>query len=84
MAQMLGLALEIAVKAANDGTPNSLTLNHNHRKVVRIYDHWRIGDSWWADEVRRDYFKVELDNGSVSNIYHDMVANRWYLAKSYG
>jgi hypothetical protein len=84
MAQMLGLALEIAVKAANDGTPNSLTLNHNRHKVVRIYDHWRIGDSWWADEVRRDYFKVELNNGSVSNIYHDMVANRWYLAKSYG
>ena len=84
MAEILGMTLEITVRADEMGTPESLTLNSNRRKVVNVYDRWRITDSWWADEVRRDYFRVELSNGSVCNIYHDMIADQWYLTKSYG
>ncbi len=84
MTEILGTILEITVNANETGMPESLTLKSNRRKVVRVYDRWRVADSWWADEVRRDYFKVELSNGSVSNIYHDMLADRWYLTKSYG
>ncbi len=76
--------MEITVRADERGIPESLTLKSNRRKVVKFYDRWRIADSWWADEVNRDYFQVELSNGSVCNIYHDMIADRWYLARSYG
>lgn len=83
MAEILGMTLRITVRADERGTPESLTLNSSRRKVVSVYDRWRIADSWWADEVSRDYFKVELSKGSVCNIYHDMIADRWYLARSY-
>ncbi|MBI4188836.1 MAG: hypothetical protein HY529_06485 [Chloroflexi bacterium] len=84
MAEVLGMTPEVTVKADETGTPESLSLKSNRCKVVRVYDRWRIADSWWAEEVSRDYFRVELGNGSVCNIYHDMMTDRWYLTRSYG
>ncbi|MFC1893506.1 hypothetical protein ACFLYR_05700 [Chloroflexota bacterium] len=84
MAEILGIASELTVKADAMGIPESLTMKSNRRKVVRVYDHWRIADSWWADEVSRDYFRVELSNNTTCNIYHDMIADRWYLSRNYG
>ena len=81
---MLGQVTEIQVTADDDGTPTGLTRKRQRLKVCRVYDHWRIADAWWSDEARRDYFRIELSNGSVCAIYHDTIADRWYLTKSYG
>jgi hypothetical protein len=81
---MLGKVSEVAVTEDAEGTPASLTKQRERLRVVRVYDHRRIADAWWADEVRRDYFRLELSNGSVCEIYHDMIADRWYLTRGYG
>ncbi len=50
-------------------------------RVTAIYEHWRLSDEWWGSEVRRDYFRIETGKGLVYDIYHDTVADRWYLGR---
>ncbi|MCA9049236.1 MAG: DNA polymerase Y family protein, partial [Planctomycetaceae bacterium] len=40
----------------------------------------RIETHWWDDPiVRRDYFRVQCEQGSVFWIYRDLVNRHWYL-----
>ncbi len=82
MTATLGQIQEIAVQQGGDAMPLSLVYKGQRRKVVKVYEQWRIADDWWGDEVRRDYFKIETAQG-VCDIYHDTVANRWYLTKGH-
>jgi hypothetical protein len=79
-----GKTREIAVLADDEGIPLTFTLNRQQYKVLKIYDQWRIYDAWWGDEVKRDYFRVQGSRDRICDIYHDMVADRWYLTKVHG
>ncbi len=84
MTAILGQTQEIAVQEDDGGMPASLIYKGRRRKVAKVYEQWRIADSWWSDEVRRDYFKIETAPGLVCDIYHDTIADRWYLTKGHG
>ena len=83
MISWLGQMQEIAVQRDGSGMPASLVYKGQSRKVAKVYEHWRIADGWWGDEVRRDYFRIETAQG-VSDIYHDTLTDRWYLTKGHG
>ncbi len=78
---MTGKIHEISVSADGEGLPLTLTVDRFRYRVLKIYDHWRIHDTWWGDEVRRNYFRVQGSRGRICDIYHDMVADRWYLTQ---
>jgi hypothetical protein len=44
-------------------------------RVARVIDAWRVAGRWWANEVRRDYFLVELDGGRLVELYRE--GERW-------
>ena len=47
--------------------------------VRAIHDSWRIDDEWWREEIARRYFTVELEGGRRLTVYHDLLADAWYI-----
>lgn len=48
----------------------------NHR-VARVVDEWRVDGRWWAEEVHRDYYLLELDGGTLVELYRE--GENWCL-----
>ena len=63
---------------ASAGRPVSVRLAGRQRRVARISNQWRIDDEWWRQEVSRHYFELELVDGQVITVFHDLVSGRWY------
>ena len=41
------------------------------RAVGALREEWRVEEGWWAAPVRRRYFEVVLEPGSVAVIFED-------------
>ena len=78
MAAALYVPREIEVLAHDSGEPAVVVRNDKRARVVSVLNSWRIDDEWWCDEISRQYFQVELKNGLVLTIFHDLVSGRWY------
>lgn len=63
------------------GRPVGLLWHGRRRRIQAIKDHWRIDDEWWRQEIRRHYYLVELDGGSLEVLFCDMITGRWYRQK---
>ncbi len=59
--------------------PASLVINRRTHLVERIQDTWIIEDEWWRQPIRRQYFALLLDDGTRRTVFHDRVADAWYL-----
>lgn len=81
MAKLLEKPEEIRVSVNTSGVPLSLLRNGRRERITRIYDRWRLADQWWGEGVERHYFRVKTSKGLVCDIYHDLVANIWYLSR---
>lgn len=47
-------------------------------RVVHLAGPWRLSGEWWtADPFAREYYDVELSDGGVYRIYHDVRCGRW-------
>lgn len=61
--------------------PPALLVFCNQRQAVT--KHWgpeRIETGWWrGSTIRRDYWRVETDNGQQFWIYHDLRKHAWFL-----
>lgn len=44
-------------------------------RVHRVIDEWRVAGRWWASEIRRDYYLLELDGGKLVELYRE--GERW-------
>lgn len=57
-------------------------LRHGGR-LHRVAKHWgpeRLETGWWSGPMqRRDYYRVETEEGSWLWIYHDLRTGRWWL-----
>jgi hypothetical protein len=69
---------EIGVLMNSSDEPDVVTRNGRRIRVSAIMNTWRIDDDWWRDEISRQYFQVELKNGLVIAIFHDLVSGKWY------
>ena len=55
-----------------------LVIGGRQRRIEEIQDTWLIDDEWWREPIRRRYYRMVLDDGSLRTIYHDLVADAWY------
>ncbi|MDO8690463.1 MAG: hypothetical protein Q7R39_10725 [Dehalococcoidia bacterium] len=80
MKRLIGTTFEIGV-ATKEGIPQSFVRDGRRQKIAAVIEHWRVADGWWGDAVVRDYFRVETAKGAISEIYHDLIGDKWCLSK---
>lgn len=39
--------------------------------MARVIDQWRVASRWWASELRRDYYLLELVGGILIELYRE-------------
>lgn len=45
--------------------------------MARVIDEWRVATRWWASEIRRDYYLLELSGGMLIELYREGEA--WWV-----
>jgi hypothetical protein len=50
------------------------------QRVRRVEQSWEIDARWWRNPGR--YFRVQCQNGSVYDLFHDVMLNAWFLEQS--
>ena len=74
---------KIEIETDAKGDPVSFEQNGRRQKIVAVNERWRLEDCWWGDEEKRCYYRVQTSRGSVFDIYHELVSDRWYLDRTY-
>ena len=85
IAALLGppLPIKTQVSLNTNGLPARLKFGGQVREVVGVDDHWREEKSWWDKPIRRDYFRVVLADGSLRNIFQDLIDGGWYIDRAW-
>lgn len=53
-------------------------------RVVTAAGPWRVQGEWWSPEpYRRDYYDVQLTDGGVYRVYHDLQRDAWFVEGAY-
>jgi hypothetical protein len=48
-------------------------------RVIHVAGPWRLFGEWWGEgRFARDYWDVELSDGGVYRLYHDLANDSWY------
>jgi hypothetical protein len=78
-----GRPAQVSWPSAGDGAPSSPAggprrgasatagVRASGGRVARVIDEWRVAGRWWANEVRRDCYLVELDGGRLVELYRE-------------
>ncbi len=61
--------IPVNVLTNEKGHPCGLNRPQRPVKVTRILDTWQDGGRWWLNEPPRDYYLLELETGSVWEVY---------------
>ena len=81
----LNLPHVIEVAVDERGIPRIVRLVDKEVPVANIADTWRIDDGWWrpeAEQVKRLYFELTLENGSHLTLFHDLVHGSWHAQRT--
>lgn len=50
--------------------------------VDQIDEVWRVVDEWWRPTpIERTYYRLTLDDDRLVTLFHDTVADRWFLQR---
>jgi len=64
----------IPVRVDADGSPRAV----GRRQVSAVREAWLVEDGWWTRRpLRRRYFELELEDGSVAVVFCDS-EGRWF------
>jgi nucleotidyltransferase/DNA polymerase involved in DNA repair len=63
------------------GTSLGLAWGKRIREVRCVYELWRERRHWWGRPIERDYFRLELEDGQVRVVFHDVRTDRWLLER---
>jgi protein ImuB len=79
--RLLGTPQPIDVSSVvPDGPPFRTMWQRQDCLVVRAWGPERIATGWWrAEDVQRDYYRVEWDDGTQVWVYRDQRTGRWFL-----
>jgi hypothetical protein len=76
--RLLNQPQPLAVAADESGLPRWIGAGATQQRVAWIVDVWRIDDEWWRTTISRRYFIVELEDGVVRTLFHDLIGDGWY------
>ena len=63
-----------------DGPPFRMVWRNQDSRVLRSWGPERIATGWWrAQDVERDYYRAECEDGMHVWIYRDQKNGRWFL-----
>jgi protein ImuB len=63
-----------------DGPPIRMAWEGRHCAIVRSWGPERIATGWWrAQDVERDYYRAECEDGTQVWVYCDLRDGRWFL-----
>ena len=79
--RLLGAPQPIEVASVvPDGPPLRMVWQRENFRVVRSWGPERIETGWWcAQDVERDYYRAEWEDGTHVWIYRDQRNGRWFL-----
>jgi DNA polymerase-4 len=63
------------------GTSSGLAWGERIREVRCVYELWRERRHWWGRPIERDYFRLELEDGQMRVVFHDVRADQWLLER---
>ena len=64
------------------GLPCAVRFEGAMREVAAIQERWRIDDEWWRETpVARTYYRLQLEDGRILTLYHDLIGDRWWEQK---
>ena len=78
--------------APRDAAPSGFERHERLHRVQATSNHWRVHSAWWPEalaqhgtefETWRDYWEVVTDTGLLCVLYHDLIADAWYLERIY-
>ena len=65
---------------APDGPPQYLWHRHRRQQIVAHWGPERIETGWWRGAtVRRDYYRIETDQGCRQWLFRCLYTDRWFL-----
>lgn len=65
------------------GVPQAIFARGVTGWVVSLSGPWRVDAGWHEQPVRRDGYDVELSDGAVYRLAHDLLLDRWFLLGRY-
>ena len=79
--RLLGVPQSIVVVSiVPDGPPIRMTWRTYDCRVVRCWGPERIATGWWrTQDVQRDYYRAEWEDGTHAWIFRDRRGGRWFL-----
>jgi nucleotidyltransferase/DNA polymerase involved in DNA repair len=85
LAALLGPPVPLKVRVAlnAEGLPARLAFGGESRVVVGVDEYWREEKFWWDRPVQRDYFRVLLADGSLRNIFQNLINGEWFLDRAW-
>jgi protein ImuB len=73
------------VQVEIDGRPTRMVWRERSYVVVRSWGPERVETGWWRGrDVRRDYYRIEVEGGRRFWLFHDLARKEWYLHGVYG
>jgi protein ImuB len=79
--RLLGIPQRIDVTSTvPDGPPIRMVWNRQDWQVVRSWGPERIATGWWrAQDIERDYYRAEWEDGTQVWVYRDRRDGRWFF-----
>ena len=51
--------------------------------AVRPLTRWKVETEWWTRLVAREYWKVQVGNDVLCELYHDLTRDEWFVERIY-
>jgi Zn-dependent protease with chaperone function len=80
--------LPVQVELGPQGVPAAFALGvgGQRRVIIGLDEQWREERHWWdslGGPVRRNYFRVLLADGTLYNLFQDLVSGDWHLDRAW-
>ena len=63
-----------------EGLPERVQLSDHPLEILSRAGPWRLFGEWWGESrFARDYFDVELSDGGVYRMYHNLEGGSWFV-----
>ena len=67
----------------NYGKPIKLYLRGKSVKVIEMLERWVDTGEWWKGESEKMFFRLQLEQDRIMEIYYDLKAGEWWTYKVY-